>query len=131
MNPVGTSTTEEAAGPATMEERVVSSPELAGDVRWIFLLPRYISEIAREQCSQSATMNGRDDSLTSTTGPVTDYGSTLAHWMRNRAAGVTTFPLGEGERPTASHIADVSLFIVFPSPRLTPFAVHTPDCQDS
>ncbi|KAH7354291.1 polyadenylation factor subunit 2 [Plectosphaerella cucumerina] len=38
--------------------------------------------------------------------PVTDYGSTMAHWMRNRAAGVTRTPLSEGERPSASHIAD-------------------------
>ena len=44
-------------------------------------------------------------------GPVTDYGSTVTHWIRNREARYQTPYFGEGERPTASYIVDVSRFI--------------------
>lgn len=41
-------------------------------------------------------------------GPVTDYGSTLAHWMRNREPRFKGGFKGEAERPSASYIVDVS-----------------------
>ncbi|KAF4821271.1 Polyadenylation factor subunit 2 [Colletotrichum siamense] len=38
--------------------------------------------------------------------PVTDYGSTVAHWMRNRAPADGDVYTGEAERPSASFIVD-------------------------
>ncbi|OTA95838.1 hypothetical protein M434DRAFT_68755, partial [Hypoxylon sp. CO27-5] len=40
-------------------------------------------------------------------GPVTDYGSTLAHWMRNRQPRFKGAFKGEAERPSASYIVDM------------------------
>lgn len=42
------------------------------------------------------------------TGPVTDYGATIVHWMRNRRPGYQGSYRGEVERPSASYIVDVS-----------------------
>ncbi|KAI1374996.1 WD40 repeat-like protein [Hypoxylon crocopeplum] len=39
--------------------------------------------------------------------PVTDYGSTLAHWMRNRQPRFKGAFKGEAERPSASYIVDM------------------------
>ncbi|KAI5864498.1 WD40 repeat-like protein [Durotheca rogersii] len=39
--------------------------------------------------------------------PVTDYGSTLAHWMRNRQPRFRAAFRGEVERPSASYIVDM------------------------
>lgn len=41
--------------------------------------------------------------------PVTDYGSTLVHWMRNRKPRYKGVMQGELERPSASYIIDVRL----------------------
>jgi len=41
-------------------------------------------------------------------GPVTDYGSTLVHWMRNRLPKWQGSYNGEVERPSPSYIIDVS-----------------------
>jgi polyadenylation factor subunit 2 len=40
--------------------------------------------------------------------PVTDYGATMAHWMRNRKPRYKGAFNGEAERPSASYIVDVS-----------------------
>ena len=40
-------------------------------------------------------------------GPVTDYGSTMVHWMRNRQPRYKGGYQGEMERPSASYIIDV------------------------
>lgn len=40
--------------------------------------------------------------------PVTDYGATMAHWMRNRNPRYKGSFQGEAERPSASYIVDVS-----------------------
>lgn len=40
--------------------------------------------------------------------PVTDYGSTMAHWMRHRDQRHKGSFRGERERPSASYIVDVS-----------------------
>lgn len=40
--------------------------------------------------------------------PVTDYGATMAHWMRNRNPRYKGASRGEAERPSASYIVDVS-----------------------
>jgi len=42
-------------------------------------------------------------------GPVTDYGSTMVRWMRNRGPKGILNPRLEQERPSASYIVDVSL----------------------
>jgi hypothetical protein len=42
------------------------------------------------------------------TGPVTDYGSTLLHWIRNRQPRWKGAYHGEMERPSPSYIVDVS-----------------------
>ncbi|KAI2639764.1 WD40 repeat-like protein [Hypomontagnella submonticulosa] len=39
--------------------------------------------------------------------PVTDYGSTIAHWMRNRQPRSKGAFRGEAERPSASYIVDM------------------------
>ncbi|KAI2462848.1 WD40 repeat-like protein [Annulohypoxylon bovei var. microspora] len=39
--------------------------------------------------------------------PVTDYGSTLAHWMRNREPRFKGGFMGEAERPSASYIVNM------------------------
>ncbi|KAI5924885.1 WD40 repeat-like protein [Camillea tinctor] len=39
--------------------------------------------------------------------PVTDYGSTMAHWMRNRQPRMKGAFKGEVERPSASYIVDM------------------------
>ncbi|ORY69730.1 protein PFS2 [Pseudomassariella vexata] len=39
--------------------------------------------------------------------PVTDYGATMAHWMRNRDARYKGSFKGEAERPSASYIVDM------------------------
>ncbi|KAI1393669.1 WD40 repeat-like protein [Hypoxylon trugodes] len=39
--------------------------------------------------------------------PVTDYGSTLAHWMRDRQPRFKGASRGEAERPSASYIVDM------------------------
>ncbi|KAI6092583.1 WD40 repeat-like protein [Hypoxylon rubiginosum] len=39
--------------------------------------------------------------------PVTDYGSTMAHWMRNRQPRSKGAFRGESERPSASYIVDM------------------------
>lgn len=41
-------------------------------------------------------------------GPVTDYGSTMVHWMRNRKPRFQGGFHGEVERPSPSYIVDVS-----------------------
>lgn len=41
------------------------------------------------------------------TGPVTDYGSTLSHWVQNRALKPNGSYFGERERPSPSYIVDV------------------------
>jgi hypothetical protein len=40
-------------------------------------------------------------------GPVTDYGSTVVHWMRNRQPRFKGGYQGEMERPSPSYIVDV------------------------
>jgi hypothetical protein len=40
-------------------------------------------------------------------GPVTDYGSTIVHWMRNRQPRFKGGYQGEMERPSPSYIVDV------------------------
>lgn len=40
--------------------------------------------------------------------PVTDYGSTMAHWMRHREQRHKGSFRGEAERPSVSYIVDVS-----------------------
>ncbi|VBB86965.1 Putative polyadenylation factor subunit 2 [Podospora comata] len=40
-------------------------------------------------------------------GPVTDYGATIVHWMRNRRPGYQGSYRGEVERPSASYIVDM------------------------
>ena len=40
-------------------------------------------------------------------GPVTDYGSTIVHWMRNRQPRFKSGYQGEMERPSPSYIVDV------------------------
>jgi hypothetical protein len=42
-------------------------------------------------------------------GPVTDYSSTLVHWMRNRQPRYKGGYQGEMERPSPSYIVDVGL----------------------
>jgi hypothetical protein len=42
------------------------------------------------------------------TGPVTDYGSTMVHWMRNRHKMNRPGYMTEMERPSPSYIVDVS-----------------------
>ena len=51
----------------------------------------------------------------STEGPVTDYGASIVHWMRQRQAQDTGPSAGEAERPSISYIVDVST-----PPRITP-----------
>ena len=41
-------------------------------------------------------------------GPVTDYGSTMVHWIRNRRPRYKGSFQGEMERPSPSYIIDVS-----------------------
>jgi hypothetical protein len=41
-------------------------------------------------------------------GPITDYGSTMVHWMRNRQPRFKGGYQGEMERPSPSYITDVS-----------------------
>ena len=41
-------------------------------------------------------------------GPVTDYGSTMVHWMQNRLPRWQGSYNGEVERPSYSYIVDVS-----------------------
>jgi hypothetical protein len=41
-------------------------------------------------------------------GPVTDYGSTMLHWIRNRQPRWKGGYQGEMERPSPSYIVDVS-----------------------
>jgi hypothetical protein len=41
------------------------------------------------------------------TGPVTDYSSSVLHWMRDRAPNYRGGYTGERERPSASYIVDV------------------------
>lgn len=48
-------------------------------------------------------------SLTSISGAVTDYGSTVVHWLRNRQPRYKGAFQGEQERPSPSYIVDVSL----------------------
>lgn len=51
-----------------------------------------------------------DDSLKKSTGPVTDYGATLATWMRHRAPGATATPTiftAQDEKPSPSYIVQV------------------------
>lgn len=40
-------------------------------------------------------------------GSITDYGSTMVHWMRNRQPRYKGAYQGEAERPSASYIVDV------------------------
>jgi hypothetical protein len=40
-------------------------------------------------------------------GPVTDYGSTMVHWMRNRQPRFKGGYQGEMERPSPSYVIDV------------------------
>lgn len=42
------------------------------------------------------------------TGPVTDYGATMVHWMQNRQPRYKARLQGEMERPSPSYIVDVS-----------------------
>jgi hypothetical protein len=46
------------------------------------------------------------------TGPVTDYGSTIVHWMRNRQPRFKGGYQGEMERPSPSYIVDVCDFYI-------------------
>lgn len=41
-------------------------------------------------------------------GPVTDYSSTVTHWLRNRIPNYKGSYNGESERPSPSYIVDVS-----------------------
>jgi len=43
-------------------------------------------------------------------GPVTDYGATMVHWMRNRQPRYKGGFQGETERPSPSYIIDVSSY---------------------
>jgi hypothetical protein len=43
-------------------------------------------------------------------GPVTDYGSTMLHWIRNRQPRWKSSYHGEMERPSPSYIVDVSQY---------------------
>jgi hypothetical protein len=47
-------------------------------------------------------------------GPVTDYSSTLVHWMRHRQPRYKGSYHGEAERPSPSYIIDVSLPLPLP-----------------
>ncbi|KAG6027462.1 pre-mRNA cleavage and polyadenylation factor (CPF) complex subunit [Claviceps citrina] len=40
--------------------------------------------------------------------PVTDYSSTVLHWLRHRVPNYKGSYTGERERPSASYIVDVS-----------------------
>ena len=52
-------------------------------------------------------------------GPVTDYGSTMVHWMRNRQPRYKGGYQGEVERPSPSYIIDVwPLIPLAKTPRL-------------
>lgn len=46
------------------------------------------------------------------TGPITDYGSTMVHWMRNRQPRYKGGYQGEFERPSPSYIVDVSVLCI-------------------
>ncbi|KAI0887311.1 WD40 repeat-like protein [Annulohypoxylon maeteangense] len=56
-----------------------------------------------------AAQGGHDSGFVRARGrrPVTDYGSTLAHWMRNREPRFKGTFKGEAERPSASYIIDM------------------------
>lgn len=43
------------------------------------------------------------------TGPVTDYGATITHWMRRRQPKYKGAYRGELERPSPSYLIDVSV----------------------
>lgn len=49
----------------------------------------------------------RDKADNSLKGPVTDYSSTVTHWLRNRVPNYKGSYNGEAERPSASYIVDV------------------------
>lgn len=52
----------------------------------------------------------RDNANELSKGPVTDYSSTVTHWLRNRIPNYKGSYNGEAERPSASYIVDVSPF---------------------
>lgn len=45
--------------------------------------------------------------------PVTDYGATMAHWIRDRRPRYQGSFKGEAERPSASYIVDVGTSGIF------------------
>ncbi|KHN99670.1 protein PFS2 [Metarhizium album ARSEF 1941] len=49
----------------------------------------------------------RDNADNSSKGPVTDYSSTVTHWLRNRLPNYKGSYNGEAERPSASYIVDM------------------------
>ncbi|KAK4192012.1 WD40-repeat-containing domain protein [Podospora australis] len=49
----------------------------------------------------------RRRTLTFVEGPVTDYGATIVHWMRNRQPRYKGSYRGEAERPSVSYIVDM------------------------
>lgn len=60
--------------------------------------------------AQRCRLLGRSCPLTEgKTGPVTDYGATIVHWMRHRLPRYRGSFRGEVERPSASYIVDVGL----------------------
>lgn len=61
--------------------------------------------------------NEKAELTVASTGPVTDYGSTMVHWMRYRQPRYKGGYQGEVERPSPSYIIDVSrrLTTTFPS----------------
>lgn len=52
------------------------------------------------------------------TGPVTDYGATVTHWLHNRVPKYRGSYNGEAERPSPSYIVDVSICPITVSARL-------------
>jgi hypothetical protein len=50
-----------------------------------------------------------NDTDSSSKGPVTDYSSTVTHWLRNRLPNYKGSYNGEAERPSASYIVDVGI----------------------
>lgn len=58
-------------------------------------------------------------------GAVTDYGSSMVHWMRNRQPRYKGAPRVELERPSPSYIAQVGSNLLVPPSQVLPWTHST------